>query len=334
MNDLGFIFYRSNYSETTEGSASLSVENLALLLDIYSGDERRSELNVDAYNISKDAMFNLGIDMSNRENMYNFCTVGNNSSPCSIISIYTASYARYHYGVSEDYYQVPQGHCNDTVSISLEAQERMTVPPVPLTENYLECRRTLLDTIIASAGIAVGNVLSVKSAMVIFFTALLARYTATDSAKKRDNNGRYVTYGTIERDKVLQYFAFNLLLARDGKYHCDSTFADSNLIAELAKELASERNLKRFFNPASDKMSPRGNLGNPIHIASVDGIELQERFKSNRESQDSVLTGSPKKNGKCFSSASFAQRNEKAFTDELLHNPMYLSEEEKRGTNS
>lgn len=304
----------------------------------YEGDAKKLELNTDAYNISKDAI-HFGEDdyfsSPERAAHYDFCTVVE-GVPCSILTIHTS--ASGFYGVSEDYYQIPYGHCNDSVTVSDEAQASMSVPPVPLTENYLECHRTLTDTLLTSVGIAVGNVLSVRSALVIFFSFLLARYTSSGAASRsgtahRNPTSQYVTYGSIERDKVLQYLAFNLLLARDGKYRGpkrhdasleSGTYSEDSPLANLAKELEAHPTVRRFFPLDGDATSTYAQ-SNPLQAGDNAGdVELKGGFKSSADSSstDSSTLPMPKR-------SQFRKRTEKAFVEEVLHNPMYLSEMER-----
>mmetsp|Transcript_25031 Transcript_25031/g.46762 ORF Transcript_25031/g.46762 Transcript_25031/m.46762 type:complete len:743 (+) Transcript_25031:137-2365(+) len=341
----GFIFYNTDFDNQPNGPP-LSLEYFSQLDKKYDGDERKLELNRDAYNISKDAVHFAEDDYFNsagREAHYDFCTL-EADAPCSILTIHTS--AGGFYGVSEDYYQIPYGHCNDSVTVSAEAQASMEVPPVPLTENYLECRRTLADTLLTSIGIAVGNVLSVRSGLVIVFTLWLARYTSSGASARSGAEGsepssQFITYGTVERDKVLQYLAFNLLLARDGKYRAASagqhsgrrqegagTAEESSLVTHLAEELGAHPSLRRFFRADGTTCSERDTHHNPLQAAG-EGEDIE--LSGGQSPSGSRDTSSPPPHRR---PGPFRRRREKAFVEEVLHNPMYLTEAEKGGGDS
>ena len=333
----GFIFYNSVYEDNLSVTPEPLTKLSKLLTHMYPGDKGKVDLNEHSYNITKDAIHFSSTDnyfsSSGRDHYYDFCVV--DGTPCSIITIYTDGNRRH--GVSEDYYQIVHGHCNDTVTVSAEAQEKLMVPPTPLTENYLECRRTIFSALFASGGIAVGNVLSVKSGLVLLFSVWLARYTnkstkkdcATDARENKKTDMQFTTYGMVERDKVLQYLAFNLLLARDNKYDGDTNalaeFSSSNssLVKDLAEELKIHPNLKRFF-PANGAEVVDSDHVNPLQQHNTDGIELTGGGASLDAGSGS---NSRHKNKLCSNlSTSISRKNQTAFEEELLLNPMYVKE--------
>lgn len=346
----GFLFYYVDYNERTDSVPS-SLVKLSKLIDIYAGTERKLDLNVDAYNISKEAIHFEDDDYfqsSERNNYYDFCII--DGTPCSVLSIYTASNDKRH-GVSKDYYQIPHGHCNNTMTLSPEAQEKMELPPIPLTENYLECRRTLQDTLFTSVGIAVGNVLSVKSGLVLFFTFLLARFTTNKKKAGGKSRVKFSTYGQVERDKVLQYLAFNLLLARDRKYPSDvnsplknrnhfdaeqghkSGHSSSSLVIKLAKELETHPNIKRFFpvDGAKEGLENDNDVTLPQaqqQYGSRGCIELTATSSVTSPSTTSdTSSASARSNTLCSNlSASCQRRNEQTFQEEVLSNPMFVKD--------
>jgi hypothetical protein len=178
----------------------------------------------------------------------------------------------------------------------------------------------------------------VRSALVIFFSFLLARYTSSGAASRsgtahRNPTSQYVTYGSIERDKVLQYLAFNLLLARDGKYRGpkrhdasleSGTYSEDSPLANLAKELEAHPTVRRFFPLDGDATSTYAQ-SNPLQAGDNAGdVELKGGFKLSADSSstDSSTLPMPKR-------SQFRKRTEKAFVEEVLHNPMYLSEMER-----
>jgi hypothetical protein len=322
----GFIFWKSDFDNPPDGPPD-ALRYLSVLEQRYAGDEGKLELNRAAYNASKHALPPSVVgNLTDLDAAYAFCTV-DADAPCSVLSIYTSGTR--HRGVSQDYYQLPHAHCEDTTTLSATAQQKMKQPPVPLVENYLECRRTLSDTLLTSVGIAVGNVLSVKSALVLFFAFWLARYTedgATGVKKGRKSRVPYTTYGTVERNKVLQYLAFNLLMARDGRHPPDSSpseqqqqtraAAAGGLVQELARELEARPSLHRFFavvEQIGDSGDEQGSSCNPLQDEEG-GVELGGAQTATQTGADSGLM----------------RRRVKAFEDELLVNPMFLSDAEKK----
>ena len=81
------------------------------------------------------------------------------------------------------------------------------------------------------------------------------------------------TYTNREREKVLHFLAFNLLLARDGMYPIPPTDdkresvsdTEHSLILKLQSELSIQTNVKRFYNLDDGQVEP---------TPSVVGIEM------------------------------------------------------------
>jgi len=330
----GFLFY--NFDPYTDSGASESLNNLLGLISQYEGIDMKLFLNHDAYNASKDGM-SIQFTQAERETFYEFCKTPSGQK-CSILTIFSGSDVNN--AVSEYYYRIPHGHCTDTFSVSQSAQESMkNKSPVSLFEQYYECHRSIEDILIATLGIAVGNVVSIKSGLVILFTYLLTQQAAKakKAAKKREETAEhiYLTYGSVERNEVLQYLAFNLLLARDGKYSSvvydpnqkgGSLGAEQSLIKELADEMKVHPALKRFFvvNESPDTLEQQ----NPIN--SSDGVEMTSSADNSDRSQSS-FEEKKKRFAKIYDlSRDLKEKSKNAYERDLLINPMYQHRQNRK----
>lgn len=112
--------------------------------------------------------------------------------------------------------QIPHGSCNDTFSISAEAQQKLlNTPPAPLSEIYFECKLSPVNALTTALGLAMGNVILLRFSCILLAGLIVHVYV---TRKKRKPSEHLHTYSTQEKQKVLEYLAFLLLLARDGRY--------------------------------------------------------------------------------------------------------------------
>jgi hypothetical protein len=135
----GFLFFNLPVSTgTTLDPASMA------LLDILQkyGARNLTELS---YNASYAACMYMDTmdykDMAWRNKSFDFC-YSDTYGYCSMLVFNT--YDEFQYSVSNDYYQVNRGACNDTFSISDDAWEKLLeTPPTSLIELYYECVMTV-----------------------------------------------------------------------------------------------------------------------------------------------------------------------------------------------
>jgi hypothetical protein len=155
--------------------------------------------------------------------------------------------------------KVTHGSCNDSFSISTTAQDKLlATPPAPLTEIYYECTMGSINALTTSLGIAMGNVILLRFACILLVGLIVHVYITRKRAKPIE----YMqTYSTQERQRVMDYLAFTLLLARDGLYTGGSSSGGAsglgsggggvgggNIVRELQRELAASGTVKRFFD--------------------------------------------------------------------------------------
>jgi hypothetical protein len=190
------------------------------------------------------------------------------------------------------------GSCNNSFTISKEAQARLlATPPTPLHEIYYECTRSEYDSFISALGVSVGNAVVVRNAIILLIASLFIIYHRIHPV--------FHTYTNREREKVLHFLAFNLLLARDGRYPtgdppeedqetCFET--EKSLIKQLQSELSIQTNVKRFYNLNDDdqESTPSATAAVEVEMGHVQGnsIEIGSPSSLSRSSSTSSVSAS------------------------------------------
>lgn len=255
-----------------------------------------------AFNISFDTAIKTNKyknDVAWRNSSFDFCTKSEifNAS-CGVLGFYTGGYD---FAVSEYYFPVYRGACNDSFTLPTEVQEKLkSSPPAKFTEIYLECRNGFFEVINISIGLAMGNLAMYIPAAVFLATCLMALYSRIFHVTMAK------TYTAQERDDILQFLAFNLLLARDGHYKFNPgpdghsikgqgnfELSSNSIVTALKDELAVKAYISRFISVAPDnptsnheKKSEMGvelaEIGGGVESAAkmTDTYELNERLKS------------------------------------------------------
>jgi hypothetical protein len=137
--------------------------------------------------------------------------------------------------------KVIYGSCNDSFSIPKASQEKLkNNPPVELNEVYYNCRNSDRSVFIDSIGVAAGA-MGLYVPLIVFMTLLLLR---AYSRHKRQTVA--TTYSNDEQQEVLNFLAFNLLLARDGKYELE-TDEYKSIVHQLRAELGKRAAIRRFY---------------------------------------------------------------------------------------
>ena len=177
----GFIFFKGGSDESSRTSLISLLINQSLF-----------QLNRDSYNISFDAAKKKHLyknDTHWRVSSYAFC------SNCSIF----VSYGRdtESYSVSENYYQLTHGSCNDSFSISNASQDiLLDTPPSKLTEIYFYCSTTDFNAFVEALGISVGWITAFRNLFIVLTIASIIqwkRYKSTDTPE---------AYEYAEKNKV------------------------------------------------------------------------------------------------------------------------------------
>jgi hypothetical protein len=263
----GLLFYdfEGNHDET-------GYQDLVTVITRTTG----RKLNRLAYNASADSVMTNQSSAEWRERAFEFCTTGV-SRGCSLLTIAIsnpplATVSQYYYQVRSHTHncsstllisvapQVSAGSCNNSFSISKSAQEKLlTTPPTPLREIYYECTRSKYDSFVSAVGVSVGNAVIVRNLLILLLISCFVLYHRFHPITE--------TYTNKEREKVLHFLAFNLLLARDGLYQHDTTFPPAprqgeevnetsvteerdnrSVIKRLQTELSMQTNVKRFYS--------------------------------------------------------------------------------------
>jgi hypothetical protein len=218
---------------------------------------------------------------------------------------------------------VTSGSCNNSFTISAEAQEKLlSTPPTPLSEIYYECTRSEYDSFISALGVSVGNAVVVRNVIILLIASLFILY-------HRIYQPVFHTYTNREREKVLHFLAFNLLLARDGMYPTPShtlpplTPADkkekpsgteNSVILKLQSELSIQTNVKRFYNLDDEQESQSTSSVVELEMGNVERNSSVEIIVSSNLSRSSSTISS---------SASIAAS--KHLSNERVLNPLSTS---------
>mmetsp|Transcript_8750 Transcript_8750/g.14891 ORF Transcript_8750/g.14891 Transcript_8750/m.14891 type:complete len:674 (-) Transcript_8750:138-2159(-) len=310
----GFLFYNYDNGGATynlEGRFESDSNFFNLVIKYMDNFER---LNRDSFDSCKETAlgsFNSLVDPAKRERLFDYCAEGGMTRPCSVLTVTSYSTGATT-SMSENYYQVPWGHCNDTTSISAEARRKLHTPPVRLTEVYYECNLGKMDAVMTAIGISSATVLSLKVAVVVFVTVVLAKGSTTLVKK----SATFMTYGIDERLEALHYLAHNLLLARDGRYSNNDTRREA-LVQTLADELSRERYVNRFFPVKGESTQPSSAEVNPLH-------EL-EHNKSIQESSEDSSRHARERSQDLSVAELVHKRKLAAFQEELLANPFFTN---------
>ena len=141
---------------------------------------------------------------------------------------------------------------------------------------YYECQKSKGDALYEAFGIAVGNLLLTRFALLGLYLVLLSLFRSLFKKASFPE-----TYTFSERNKVLNFFAFQLLLARDGKYHpaCkDTALVVSDLekeetqdrksvVMQLHAELAAIAKTSKFFPMINSNLDEESvHSDNPLHL--------------------------------------------------------------------
>mmetsp|Transcript_17910 Transcript_17910/g.33677 ORF Transcript_17910/g.33677 Transcript_17910/m.33677 type:complete len:755 (-) Transcript_17910:313-2577(-) len=339
----GFIFYNYDFL-TPEGEFNQEAQtnSQALYMDLnVKYKENLVGLNRDAFEISKDsAVRSVNPSQETRNKIYEFCTEGLDYG-CSILTVTSYSTGEVT-SISKNYYQVPWGHCNDTTTISNEAREKLYIPPVQLTEDYYECKQSSLEAFFGAVGISAGTALSVKVAMVVTLTVLLARRQIGNK-----KTGTYMTYGIDEREEALHFMAFKLLAARDNRrldprsptqnnsngLETSGTDGQRSLIGALAAELSQHLYINRFFpveSPTSGAGEMEGAPSKPAitfeNIEEYGDVELPEKGTSTKSDNTSTGQSVAERLRVDNLLKQINERQEAEFQLEKLPNPFFVRE--------
>ena len=162
----------------------------------------------------------------------------------------------------------------------------------------------------SAVGVSVGNTVMIRYISIVLITTMLFFYNKVH---------QYRTYTNKEREKVLHFLAFNLLLSRDGLYQTDE-FNNNNLtnqesiIKKLQLELSSQIEVKRFINfqPSVDIDSNKDNFDD-----LQNNVELQQHPRI----QKSLSTDPTRSNSSSQRISSTASKSSKHELDPLKLHP-------------
>jgi hypothetical protein len=290
-----FAFF--DYNATAGENVGTAIERLVAFSQSNSG----AQINRDSFNATFYAVEDPSFAPQLSETYsraFEFCRVG--SSYCSLLSVVMIDGFEMingmiynpgnEYTVSDNYFQVRYGACNDTFTISAAAREKLTThPPLPLEEPYYQCRSTKISALVNAWGISSGNMATVVPLLVVLALTLFFGFANL----KLKSVPR--TYASGERNDVLDYLAFNLLLVRDGRYRGMKDGRDAlssleknvgrsgdngregggSVLRALYEELAAEEQIPRFFYEKDTTPPSRSVAG--VVLETTSGVMMTER---------------------------------------------------------
>jgi hypothetical protein len=167
-------------------------------------------------------------------------------SSCTLInfSLFNSN-PSFGYSISDYYYQLLYGACNDSFVISDAAASQMSsYPYASLVESYVTCTDSYSTIVLNSIGISSGNTSTFLSMLVLLLIAVAYTYQYFTGDKINP------TFTSEERNDALEAFAVSLLLQRDRKHEFNnrgSTKAQHSF--PLLEQLIDELNRSAAYNP-------------------------------------------------------------------------------------
>lgn len=173
------------------------------------------------------------------EETFKFCYV-EGYGYCSILAISAKDLYPNDFSVSTYYYQLMNGSCSSILAIPNQYfQNLVTNPFTNLVQDYQTCINDDFTNVVASAGIATGNV-GFLTPFAICFSLLVAYLMSLCFGFQIP-----YTYDKQERSYVLDALALNLLLARDENRKGKLQSKNAVLLA-LVEELSANSNINPY----------------------------------------------------------------------------------------
>ena len=281
---------------------------------VFFSGQSATELTSSAFNATFDTTHRRNTYKNNeqwREDAFEFCEKASvSSSKCGIIGFVTADT---NHPVTDYYYQVPWGSCNDSFTVSSEIQNKMkTNPPTTFTEIYLECRNGIFDVVNNSIGLAMGNLAMYIPVVVVIASCVMGLYMRWRDIQLAK------TYSSKEKDDILQYLAFNMLLARDNRYRyrpkdSHKNGFDHSLVIALKDELSINVGIRRFYDPepsiGPEKTSCEGDAA----------VEMVERGHHEYDNDSPAVD----------ESVIVHESDERLMSTDYIENPLFRPEKDK-----
>ncbi len=185
---------------------------------------------------------NYSTNSSFFENAFSPCRYDN--STCTIInfSLFNPYPAR-GYSISDYYYQLLDGACKDSFSISEAAANNMiNYPYAELTQAYVTCTESYGTIFMNNVGISTGNTSTYLPLVVLVLISIAYGYQKFTG--KRINP----TFTKAEKDEALESLALCLLLQRDQKFEFNNLGSTKHSFPIL-KQLVDELTISSAYNP-------------------------------------------------------------------------------------
>ena len=224
------------------------------------------------------AINNYSTNSSFLANAFSPCRYDN--SNCSIINFSLFNpYVGQGNSISDYYYQLVDGACKDSFSISQAAANNMINNPyAELTQSYVTCTESYGTIFMNNVGISTGNTSTFLPLVVIVLISIAYGYQKFTG--KRINP----TFTKAEKDEALESLALCLLLQRDQKFEFNDLGSNKHTNSfPILKQLVDELTISSAYNP------DRKLLG----ISDLVKQNILKKFTHNYDDNDQQVTFTP-----------------------------------------
>jgi hypothetical protein len=197
------------------------------------------------------------------DELFTFC-----NNECTMISFLMYDY---NFGVSPYYYDLTNGHCEDSFNTN-NWDSFVSNPPSKLTEQYFRCYSFRYDAVFNSLGVAMGN-LDIIAPIILFCVLLPLIYIFLKAIGVKVEKERF---SQEDRDRVTNELAM-VLLSIESK--------EGNDQVELQGVLAQ---IVREIKHASVKYTHNDNNSNSDDIKKIDKSNLQEIVHESLDVKDNL----------------------------------------------
>jgi hypothetical protein len=176
---------------------------------------------------------------SQQQDLFEFCNL-QNGTYCSIMSYAVFDSQQSNWAISEYYFQLSTGACQDTFSTDWNYWEKLIeIPFTRLIQQYEQCTSSPSTILLSQIGIQIGNLSVITPFVVMIILLLVYIYQITTGTMIPK------AYSRKEKDDALEAFAISLLLARDRKRRFEET-------QRLLQEQKQRINMARLFSQDGD----------------------------------------------------------------------------------
>ena len=220
---------------------------------------------------------------------------------CTIINMATYSGINPQNIVSDYYFRLAYGACNESFSLSISALDELVANPYgPLVESYVECIAKTSTIYSNSLGITIGNIGAYIPVICLALVTLLSVY------QRFSGNKVLASYTKSERDTALDALATLLLLHRDSKFVSSKDTPDrappsfdivSQLVDEIRKSIPHNPDLQQIglseaatqlADAARSRAHEMETALSKVKVAELNPMHLKKKVDSGSTSDDAA----------------------------------------------